>query len=397
MYSNISSVNKYNKYINSYFNIPNIYMLTSTHSLEDHEYVTKLDRQRDDGSLYPFDLQLFQQADKIGIKNFSITRHGIYVPYSVAINEVKNNESYNNVLPMHELRKEYPNVAIFLNDLFGENIKFPLKEGRNFRSQDFEESEYLSVIVGSKYSNKFKIGDKLNIKLQKYYTETEEKVVTVKIIGFLEEDTEVMASVVSPEIIDANNIIIVGLSNEYKTDAGFFSYFQETINGVVETTKPKEVENKILELARTMGYAGKGGLVTLYDMKEAYQDDIRFNDRSFSSYYLILGISIFVSLIITILANYLVIRKNKYDYGVLLINGATKNKIRNRILLENLIILLIADVIGIILTLKYIGMISPLVFIGYNLVMLVIVLITSSLILKNKKTIEFINFNEQNN
>lgn len=196
MYNNISSVNKYNKYINSYFNIPNIYMLTSTHSLEDNEYVIKLDKQRDDGSLYPFDLQLFQQADKIGIKNFNITRHGIYVPYSVAINEVKNNKSYNNVLPMQDLRQEYPNVAIFLNDLFGENIKFPLKEGSNFRAQDFQESEYLPIIVGSNYSNEFKIGDKLNVKLQKYYTDTEDKVVSVKIIGFLEEDTEVMATVV---------------------------------------------------------------------------------------------------------------------------------------------------------------------------------------------------------
>ena len=397
MYKNISSVNKKNNYLNSYFNILNIYMMMTTYTLADGPYVDKLDKEYDDGGLYTFDAQLFNQADKKGIRNFGVTRQGVYASYSIEIKEVKGNKKFIQTEPQQVFRPDYPNLGIFINDLFGENIKFPIEGGRNFKTKDFKEKEYLPVIAGYDYMGSFKIGDALNIKVNKGYMETEDKFVKGKIIGFLEKDTELMTYVGGSEIINANKLVLIGLSNEYKYDAGFFGVFRETLNGVVETKNPQEVEEKIMELARTMGYEGKGNIIKLSYMKDAFKDYVEFNDSSYSSYYKIFGISLVASLVITILSIYLIIRKNKYDYGVLLINGATKNKIRNGILLENLIILLIADVIGIILTLKYIGMISPLVFIGYNLVILVIVLLTSSLILKNKKTIEFINFNEQNN
>jgi len=397
MYKNISMVNKKNNYINSYFNIPDVYMMTLTWTMEDNPYVTKLDKKFEDGGVYVFHAQLFNEADKKGIDQFGVLRDGMYAPYGIEIKEIFGDKNFNQTLPQQPELAEYPNLGIFINDLFGENIKFPLDEGRNFSLNDFNETEFLPIIAGYTYKEKFKIGDTLNIKVLKYYTEKEDKTVQGKIIGFLDKDAEVTTSTGVEEIINANKLIIIGLSNEYKYDAGFFGVFRETLNGVVETKNPQEVEEKIMDFARKMGYEGKGSIIKLVDMKDAYKDYVEFNESSYSSYYKIFGISIFASLVITILSIYLIIRKNKFDYGVLLINGATKNKIRNSILLENLIILLLADVIGIILTLKYIGTLSPLVFIGYNLVMLVIVLLTSSLILKNKKTIEFINFNEQNN
>jgi ABC-type antimicrobial peptide transport system permease subunit len=190
--------------------------------------------------------------------------------------------------------------------------------------------------------------------------------------------------------------VIIGLSSEFEYNGGFFNVFKEDLEGVVEAEQPELVEDKILELTRTMGYEGKGNIIKLYNMNEAFLDDIRFNDRSYSSYYKILGISVITSLAISVLAIYLVIRKNKYHYGVLLSNGATRNKIRNSILLENIIIIIFADIIGIILILKYIEVISPMLFMVYNILIISLIYITTSLILNTKKTIEFINNNEQN-
>ena len=396
MYKNISIVNKKNNYINSYFNIPNIYMTKITYTMEDHPYVAKLDKKYEDGGLYVFPSQLFDAADKKGIRKFGVTRQGVFATYNIEIKEVKGDKKYKQILPQQPDLAEYPNIGLFVNDLFGENIKFPIETGRNFTSNDFNESEFLPIIAGNEYKGEFKIGDTLNIKVMKYYTDKEEKIVQGKIIGFLEKDTEVSTSVGVPEIINANKIVIIGLSNEYEYNDGFFRVFSETLNGVVETKNPKAVENDLMQLAREMGYEGKGSIVKLAEMKDAYKDYVDFNSSSYSSYYKIFGISVISSLIISVIAIYLVIRKNKYDYGVLLINGATKNNIRNSILLENIIIILLADILGMILSLKYIGVFNPLIVAGYNIIILVIILIASSLILKNKKTIQFINYNEQN-
>ena len=101
-------------------------------------------------------------------------------------------------------------------------------------------------------------------------------------------------------------------------------------------------------------------------------------------------------MLITALAIYLVIKKNKYLYSILLLNGGTKNNIRNSILEEIIFLIVISNILAIVLSLKYFSYVNLLVFLLYNLLILAITYITTSLIIRNKKTTEFINFNEEN-
>lgn len=395
IYENVNDVNTYNNYLESYFNIPNTYFLIATHSIEDHKFVTKLDKIREDGSIIPFDIELLQQADKKSLESFGVSRNGIYFSSNINIKEVREDRKFNKILPKQKNNEEYPNLGLFVNDLIGENVKFPLFRGRNFKDKDFSEKEFFPIIAGYDFSKKNKIGDMLNINMPRYSTQENENNVPVKIIGFLKKDTRVATYIGSADIINADNLIIIGIS-EFKNDSSFLSNFNRTLNGLIETKDPKLVEDKVLELARSLGYEGNGGLISLYKVKDAFKDVFEFDTKSLITYFKIFGISIFISIVITLIATYSIIRKNKYYIGVLLIYGATKNKVRTKILLEMIVVLILSNIISSIMALNYFGTINPIIIMAYNFLIIMISIITSTIILKNKKTIQFINFNEQN-
>lgn len=396
MYKNVSNVNKYNNFIKSYFMIPDMYMLTVTNSIEDDPYVEKLTVEQEGGGRLDFATQVLREAIKQGKSQFGVTRTGVHETRPIEIRETKGDKRYYLTEPSQPFQQVYPNLGLYLNDLFGENIRFPIVRGRNFKTSDFRNTGFLSVIAGYDYMKDFKIGDNLNIKVTNYYAGNEiDTTVPARTIGFLSKDTEVMTYICAPDIIKADKLLILGVSKNYKYEYGFEHMFDETLEGVVETKNPIQVEDKLFGLARTMGYEGKGNILKLYKMNEAFQDDVRFNDRSFSSFYKILAASLTVSFVITSISVYLVIRKNKYDYGVLLTCRATRGEIRRAIFLEMFVVVLAAELLGLTLSIKYMGKPSLPVFLVYDASILLIVMATSILVLKNKKTIDFVNRNEQ--
>lgn len=386
-YEKIESVNSYNKYFQSYFNINDAYYPSTDVSLPEDPYLKKLDLSTPDGLMNTFPMQILAEVKKQGVENFGITRDGVYQSENIGIAEVKDREEYKQSLQVQVEMEEVPNIGVFINSLFGENIQFPLKEGKNFVKSDFSQEEYIPVIAGYLFSKDFKLGDELKINLPIFPNDATQQEVPAKIIGFLEEDTPIFRWYLGPEILNSNNIILLGISEKNTFDSQFLNFLQTT--GPlewVETKNKGEVEELILELGKEKGYEGKEKFVKLVDPKEVFSDAVYFDERSDTTYYIIMAGSVFVSMIIMLLAIYLVIKKNKETYEVLLANGGEKKDVIKSISMEMMVVLILANIINAIIVWMFLDiMVSPIVLIGYNALVIVVIILSSSLIVKNKK------------
>lgn len=407
-YSNYKNMKTTDEYINSYLNIKDLYLVQSSWSLEDDEYVKEMNKIVD-GGIFRYSSQYERKMMNNGLSQYKIDEIANYIAYNFPISEVKSNpEFFDKLTYMGSIQDKPHNVQVFLGKPFAMQIRYPIINGRNFIEADYENGkDYWNVLAGYNFMDSYKLGDELTIELPGDYNpqnpsvKPDPELQKVKIIGFIKKDTEVLENLTDGRLINADNKIIVPLLNEQNNDflrSVKYSFLSMGSNYVI-TKSPIEVENLFFEEAKSDGYRGKGTFIQLKEPKFEYTNyRIEGNKESLKVYIKILTISTSILLFTLCVSILLLVRKNRYHYGVYLLTGATKNKILKDLLLEIFYLLILADVFSIIYFKNYINLILNLEVIAFhNILFMFVALITGLAVLNSRRIVYFIKFNNNAN
>lgn len=218
---------------------------------------------------------------------------------------------------------------------FFSHFKFNISSGRNFQNSDFENNNSLPVILGSDYSNIFKVNDILH-----YYDEISDSEKNMEIIGFLEKDSFFFQSNFEPNnVYNMDNYIICPI-NRFKyldsTSANYEAllrnmYFSNLNNTLLISDYDSDFLQNFLQKKSTS--------LNLYNL------DVQSGEKMLSSYkdmyktqrhfllILFFIVLLFTSInMISSLLNY--INKNKKEFAIHIMCGATISDLVQRIFLQ---------------------------------------------------------------
>lgn len=227
---------------------------------------------------------------------------------------------------------------------FGDNVvdyfELELSSGRNFENNDFElrPSESISVILGSNYSDEYKIGD--TIYLSYVFSESE-----AKIIGFLEEGSNVYYR---GKFLNLDNYVIMPVfqNDEYEGNQIYnfsINHIYTLRNSGVIATKlsVEDIQEIINDYSKEVGL-DDGYYITEYDSFAKQNFDTGVELVSF----LLAIIVVLIIIAIIFLMGFCIINKinkNKRYYAILMLNGYRRTQICYLLIIELMIVFAISS------------------------------------------------------
>lgn len=409
LFNNYLNTNRLNKYLNSYLDIENLYVLRQEINSEDIAAYDKKEAEINKNSDYyiHYGGEIEKNITK-NLNHFNIDKITSYFTITCEINKVANNPKfdYSGTISGFITIPEVPNGAIFIDEIFATNIEYPIDEGRDFIKEDFSSNQnidYFPILAGYDFKEYFKVGDKVDFSMYDAPIDNPPdygiKNYQGKIIGFLEKNTQVLEDYSFFKLIEADNKLIIGY-NPYNISSYLLSLDSINILGegsFISTNSPKGVEDKILEYTKEDGYEGVSSFLVVKNPNTHYQDLLSMIETSSNSYVIVVGVGIILSLFISGLATFLIIKKNKYTFGIFMMCGGRKKHILIQMMLEFLLVLITSLLFTIIYIFRFIGMeylfLIPLFI--YILVIMLIVLVSITLILRDKKIVDFFKKSEK--
>ena len=252
--------------------------------------------------------------------------------------------------------------SIYVSPNFHKVEYYRIIEGRDFTDDDmvYVEGQPRAVLLGYKFKEVFDIGDIIELKSKaNYYLGEINEVPSLKVIGFLEEDSTVLGHEGYP-IFDLDTYIVVPIirisAEDYvnapeslkniTSNADFMSTMLKT-----KFLIPEGLEAEVLpQLQEALNeYSGFAKFYNIVD-KKAYVERLQERTETVTNFSasitVVLSVFAFITIITTI-ANR--ISRNIKDYAIHITVGATKNSVVLYIIMEMLFVLLFGFVFGLII------------------------------------------------
>lgn len=285
--------------------------------------------------------------------------------------------------------------SIYVSPNFHKVEYYRIIEGRDFTDDDmvYVEGQPRAVLLGYKFKEVFDIGDIIELKStgHRYLGEINE-VPSLKVIGFLEEDSTVLGHEGYP-IFDLDTYIVVPIirisAEDYvnapeslkniTSNADFSSTMLKTKFLIPEGHEAEVLPQLQEALNEYSGFAKFYGIVD----KKAYVERLQERTETVTNFSASITVVLFVFALITIIttiANR--ISRNIKDYAIHITVGATKNSVVLYIIMEMLFVLLFGFVFGLIILkplMNYQGMpfLTPASWVAFGVTALIILAISA--------------------
>lgn len=354
-YINRKNINQSNKLLNKasfYF----FYQVLPYDKISDLESISYKNNKEE---LDKISEALTEASNKI--RNSGIAKMGLLRPSSYYIKEIENDKAFysagvlkaiehEDIVGKYDIYRYGFNSSILMDENVSEYMTYALKEGRNFKHEDYLKKNInnFSVIVGNNYNKYFNLGDKINA----YYNNIQ---YTFDIVGILEKDTAVLSLVNTLTPINGNNSMIIAY--DYTNDEIGVPNDVHEQGTVIITNNVGEVEKLIrdtvynnVETLHEFGLSSISGLT----------EDIKWIHNEVTSSFRIMAVAFNIfTLIAIVISIYKKIKKDIYRMGVFILCGAKKKDIIKQLSYEKFLIIIFSSIassiVSIIIKLNYIS------------------------------------------
>ncbi|WP_127534368.1 ABC transporter ATP-binding protein [Paenibacillus kobensis] len=258
-------------------------------------------------------------------------------------------ETGNNRAEYEYNNKKYRNIkSMQLSSNVFEMNNVTLSSGEFFSDNDYfydEKREDLPVILGSDYSEVYKLGDRLDIL---YY----QKSFTGTVIGFLTPNQTIMTSL-DPQLVLNRYIVIPALffdqsfsfhNEDVSANPIFFkASLLSRINGnLISELSPLEIRNSLDAIKRTTGFTD---FSVIGAKGTAINTIIKMTETNKSILYIGIFVSFVIIVLVSLVSMLFATRKNVDTYKVMLISGSNENHIYKIVGSQTLLIHLIVTIV----------------------------------------------------
>ena len=279
------------------------------------------------------------------IEFMSVNSDAVFVRKDIAIPETLVTYSPINIDNIEYMRTQ----GIYTNRLFLEKMDYELIDGdfENFSSVD---DGPIPIIVGNIYNDKYSIGDKIETVIP--YENGEYKQAELKIVGILADNNYINLGGMNFNQQSLNNAILIPFREEYmmeinSNDKGKLSQSIDLFNYMQGGYIIIEGNESV---AMINDYLFSSGLkFQLKDFNKFIQDYKKESNNTIKPVLYVSILVILFSAISVIIVMINTISKEKKEYGINIMMGATMKDIRNRILGQVILLLIISGIISVII------------------------------------------------
>lgn len=297
------------------------------------EPVSNLDDIRSDKNNNPLKFYEYLKSNK------SIEHCTVYEDH-LLLRGFNNNERFlmtNNYAPEKEGTQYFPMKTLKIDYKYNENFPYKVIEGKGFTVEDFNDNGTdIPILLGSNYRNVFNIND--SIEFFDYFKGKRK----LKVKGFIDEGYNYIGRPISHMNIHMlDNYIIFPMPSNIKFDMNNETDKFEIENRIMESfliindKNPEAVIEEIVQFSSN--HFGNIKITSIDEKVDKYRKMYKTEENIVTSIFLI----VFIMYSIGIITNMINSLENRYkEFGVHLLNGASIQDIRIRVLYEILIIVL---------------------------------------------------------
>lgn len=277
--------------------------------------------------------------------------------------------------------KEYLRVEAYcINKAYVENMNYNYIQGSHNDFKEVEKNGTLSVIVGYNYKNKYKVSDFIEV-----YNPIKGETEKLNIVGILNSDSYIFEESASMNKISLNNAIIFPINEEIfscdvnneneilRAKTSLQNYLQ---SGFIKLSD-KELESVVNDFLIKNKF--KFQLKDINQSIREFKDEIYFLTKPIIYTVTIVIIFTIISVIVVMTNS---INKSKQEFGINIMLGATLKDIRNRVLGEVIMLVILSSIISIFIisfvdfvNLRGINIVITMIIIGIIVLFISIILI----------------------
>lgn len=279
--------------------------------------------------------------------NKSITHCTAYEDH-LLLNNFSNYQKFlltRNYAPVEAGKQYFPIKTLKIDYNYIKTFKYRITKGENLTKRDFDSKiNQIPVLLGSSYNKIFKVGDKIN-----YYDYKNGKE-TLVVKGFIDSGYYYIGMPIQYENIKAlDDYILFPLREVTKFDKNnaedkcdMYNNIAENLMLINDTNKKDTIENIENESNK---FFGDIKILSIEDQLAAYKKDFQLEQDIMITIFLI----VFIMCTIGIVANMVnSIRNRRKEFGIHLLNGASRFDIHFRIFYEMCIIIILSVLLSVL-------------------------------------------------
>ncbi|GGI65432.1 hypothetical protein ACFQOY_05495 [Enterococcus alcedinis] len=386
------------------------FALLSISNILSQEYTSEIDRKSlEDTETYKLVDSLIGETEEIFLRNLQSTRylHGMY--HELSENPIGSYQVMNSqgvwLLEPNDLGTEfianYENIADKIDTLKKEQLMYNslqvnektlyrfkprLIAGRSFQKTDYQYKNNIPILLGNDYSKFYSLGDKIPLSYLFKNFEGE-------VIGFIEQGERLTFDENTDYLLDTYIILPFIESIPQQMNEEDFLFFQRHllngINGYYQVANSLSQE-KLYMIVNEMADTYQVGTIQLIGNSPFHISSALFTiSKNRKILNIVVYFSIMLLMTMTVVFSYLELHRDKKNYQLHLLFGATNKDLRNYFLIEKLVILSIVFFLNLGIV-HYLGKITftfLFTLLGVSFSLFLIFFLTSTITLKKWRMI----------